>query len=135
MVTNTVALLELKTRNNGVLGDATLWRYNTQLWLTWTMFAHVPARRSDPARTWCSTASRRLREHEVGTRLVGLRGRRRRKRAAWTRRPVLQEHDVQPGEGQGLGRCRREEERRKLRRALPPAGGDRREARPTGVGK
>lgn len=39
MVTNTVALLELKTRNNDVLDDATLWRYNTQLWLTWTMFS------------------------------------------------------------------------------------------------
>ncbi|KAK2821870.1 hypothetical protein Q5P01_021935 [Channa striata] len=39
MVTNTVALLELKTRNNGVLDNATLWRYNTQLWLTWTMFS------------------------------------------------------------------------------------------------
>ncbi|KAK2844050.1 hypothetical protein Q5P01_010709 [Channa striata] len=39
MMTNTVALLELKTRNNDVLDDATLWRYNTQLWLTWTMFS------------------------------------------------------------------------------------------------
>ncbi|KAK2813506.1 hypothetical protein Q5P01_000790 [Channa striata] len=39
MVTNTVALLELKTRSNDVLDDATLWRYNTQLWLTWTMFS------------------------------------------------------------------------------------------------
>ncbi|KAK2814647.1 hypothetical protein Q5P01_001027 [Channa striata] len=34
MVTNTAALLELKTRNNDALDDATLWRYNTQLWLT-----------------------------------------------------------------------------------------------------
>ncbi|KAK2815475.1 hypothetical protein Q5P01_025942 [Channa striata] len=25
--------------NNDVLDDATLWRYNTQLWLTWTMFS------------------------------------------------------------------------------------------------
>ncbi|KAK2814410.1 hypothetical protein Q5P01_000538 [Channa striata] len=53
MVTNTVALLELKTRNNGVLGGATLWRYNTQLWLTWTMFSlHVPGAAERSARTW-----------------------------------------------------------------------------------
>lgn len=38
-VTNTVALLELKTRHSDVLDKATLWRYNTQLWLTWVMFS------------------------------------------------------------------------------------------------
>lgn len=31
--TDTVALLELKTRHNIVLDQATLWRYNMQLWL------------------------------------------------------------------------------------------------------
>lgn len=38
-VTDTVALLEVKTRHNDVLDQATLWRYNTQLWLTWVMFS------------------------------------------------------------------------------------------------
>ncbi|XP_078807017.1 uncharacterized protein LOC144994151 [Oryzias latipes] len=38
-LTDTVALLELKTRNSDVLDNATLWRYNAQLWLTWTMFS------------------------------------------------------------------------------------------------
>nr|BBA49166.1 hypothetical protein ORF60-like [Oryzias latipes] len=37
--TDTVALLELKTRNSDVLDAPTLWRYNAQLWLTWTMFS------------------------------------------------------------------------------------------------
>lgn len=36
---NNVVLLELKTRNNDVLDSETLWRYNTQLWLTWIMFS------------------------------------------------------------------------------------------------
>lgn len=36
---NPMVLLKLKTRNKDVLDDATLWRYNTQLWLTWTMFS------------------------------------------------------------------------------------------------
>lgn len=34
-----VVLLELKTRNKDILDQATLWRYNTQLWLTWLMFS------------------------------------------------------------------------------------------------
>ncbi|KAL7377235.1 hypothetical protein ABVT39_024270 [Epinephelus coioides] len=38
-VTDTIALLELKTRNNDILDRATLWRYNAQLWLTWIMFS------------------------------------------------------------------------------------------------
>ncbi|KAJ8009934.1 hypothetical protein DPEC_G00069310 [Dallia pectoralis] len=38
-VKDTVALLELKTRNNDILDRSTLWRYNTQLWLTWLMFS------------------------------------------------------------------------------------------------
>lgn len=38
-VTGNVALLELKTRNKDILDQATLWRYNTQLWLTWLMFS------------------------------------------------------------------------------------------------
>lgn len=38
-VQNTVALLELKTKNTDIIDQATLWRYNTQLWLTWVMFS------------------------------------------------------------------------------------------------
>ena len=38
-VKNNIALLELKTRNNDILDNVTLWRYNTQLWLTWIMFS------------------------------------------------------------------------------------------------
>lgn len=38
-VKNNIALLELKTRNSDILDRATLWRYNTQLWLTWIMFS------------------------------------------------------------------------------------------------
>ena len=38
-VRGNVALMELKTRNNDILDKATLWRYNTQLWLTWVMFS------------------------------------------------------------------------------------------------
>lgn len=38
-VTDTIALIELKTRHNDVLDQASLWRYNTQLWLTWMMFS------------------------------------------------------------------------------------------------
>lgn len=38
-VKGNIALLELKTRNNDTLDKSTLWRYNTQLWLTWIMFS------------------------------------------------------------------------------------------------
>lgn len=38
-VAKKMVLLELKTRHNDVLDRATIWRYNTQLWLTWLMFA------------------------------------------------------------------------------------------------
>lgn len=38
-VSNTIALLELKTRHNDVLDKVTLLRYNTQLWLSWLMFS------------------------------------------------------------------------------------------------
>lgn len=38
-VKDTIALLELKTRNTDIVDQATLWRYNTQLWLTWVMFS------------------------------------------------------------------------------------------------
>lgn len=38
-VKGNVALLELKTRNSDILDKETLWRYNTQLWLTWVMFS------------------------------------------------------------------------------------------------
>lgn len=38
-VTNRIVLLELKTRHNDVLDRAAIWRYNTQLWLTWLMFS------------------------------------------------------------------------------------------------
>lgn len=38
-VRDNVVLLELKTRNNDELDPVTLWRYNTQLWLTWLMFS------------------------------------------------------------------------------------------------
>lgn len=34
-----IVLLELKTRHNDMLDRATIWRYNTQLWLTWLMFS------------------------------------------------------------------------------------------------
>lgn len=38
-VKGNVALLELKTRSSDILDRHTLWRYNTQLWLTWVMFS------------------------------------------------------------------------------------------------
>ena len=38
-VRNNVVLLELKTRNRDALDQVTMWRYNTQLWLTWLMFS------------------------------------------------------------------------------------------------
>ncbi|KAE8287280.1 hypothetical protein D5F01_LYC13318 [Larimichthys crocea] len=38
-VKNNIALLELKTRSSDILDRHTLWRYNTQLWLTWLMFS------------------------------------------------------------------------------------------------
>ena len=38
-VRDNVVLLEVKTRNTDILDRNTLWRYNTQLWLTWVMFS------------------------------------------------------------------------------------------------
>ena len=38
-VTDKFVLLELKTRNSDVIDRRTLWRYNTQLWLTQMMFS------------------------------------------------------------------------------------------------
>lgn len=38
-VKGNIALLELKTRSSDILDPHTLWRYNTQLWLTWVMFS------------------------------------------------------------------------------------------------
>lgn len=40
-VINTVALMELKTRNSDVLENARLWCCNAQLWLTWTMLTYL----------------------------------------------------------------------------------------------
>lgn len=39
IVKDNIALLELKTRSSDILDRHTLWRYNTQLWLTWLMFS------------------------------------------------------------------------------------------------
>ncbi|KAK2813566.1 hypothetical protein Q5P01_000723 [Channa striata] len=175
MVTNTVALLELKTRNNDVLDNATLWRYNTQLWLTWTMFSLTypsAAERSSaylviirPGTSTVTirscmrpTVSKTLRDKfpwlnclcpqvlncltpacvnmRVGTRLnSGSADGRRRKRSGVDPSDLCFRNMMFNQEKARVSLPLPEEERRKLRRALPPTGGIGREARTTGVGK